>query len=222
MLKMGEQDKWQKRKDGSPSQPDVINVFVGLKQFWLKPFLFKPFLACAHRHPALTDQIMQSLDAVQDGGCLAQLQAAGLSLDRGGLLRRPEWAQLRAGARPPLLPRAEPGEQHGWQCDASSPLEPLQGDRDACPIMRRRPSSLEITSRTVCQRRLLRSSNSERVRGGTPSLPQSRVGEAPSPTGRHRCCLRVRLPIASGSVRKIRKAAHAGCRTRENSSPHLP
>ena len=41
-----------------------------------------------------------------------------------GFLQRPEWAQLRAGARPPLIPSAEPGEwQHGWQYHASSPLE---------------------------------------------------------------------------------------------------
>ena len=51
----------------------------------------------SQRLPALTDQIMQSLDAVQDGGC------AGRWVEFGpwGFLRRPEWAQLRAGARPP-------------------------------------------------------------------------------------------------------------------------
>ena len=58
-------------------------------------------------------------------------------------------------------------------------------------------------------------------------LPQSRVGEAPSATGCHSCCLRVRVPIGhrretSGSVRKIRKVAHKGRRTRENVGPHLP
>ena len=67
---------------------------------------------------------MQSLDAVQDSGCLEQLQAAGLILDRGGFLRRPEWVRLRACARPPQNPSAEPGEwQHGWQYHVSSPLE---------------------------------------------------------------------------------------------------
>ena len=90
--------------------------------FWASWVDALPMLS--QRLPALTDQIMQSLDSVHDGGCLEQLQAAGLSLDRGGFLRRPEWAQLRAGARPPLTPSAEPGEwQHGWQYHASSPLE---------------------------------------------------------------------------------------------------
>ena len=90
--------------------------------FWASWVDALPMLS--QRLPALTDQIMQSLDSVHDGGCLEQLQAAGLSLIRGGFLRRPEWAQLRAGARPPLTPSAEPGEwQHGWQYHASSPLE---------------------------------------------------------------------------------------------------
>ena len=90
--------------------------------FWASWADALPMLS--QRLPALTDQIMQSLDSVQDGGCLEQLQAAGLSLDRGGFLRRPDWVQLRAGARPPLIPSAEPSEwQQGWQYHASSLLE---------------------------------------------------------------------------------------------------
>ena len=129
--------------------------------FWASWADALPMLS--QRLPALTDEIMQSLDSVHDGGCLEQLQAAGLSLDRGGFLQRPEWAQLRAGARPPLIPSDEPGDwQHGCQYHASSPLE--HHFRETVILAQScGPSSFAITCRTMCQRRRLWSSNSERV-----------------------------------------------------------
>ena len=45
--------------------------------FWASWADALPMLS--QRLPALTDEIMQSLDSVHDGGCLEQLQAAGLS-----------------------------------------------------------------------------------------------------------------------------------------------
>ena len=57
-------------------------------------------------------------------GCVGELQNACVTLDRSGFVGRPSWAQLRSGARPPPVERAEPGEwQHGWQYYASSSLE---------------------------------------------------------------------------------------------------
>ena len=50
--------------------------------FWASWANALPMLS--QRLPVLTDKIMQSLDTVQDGGCLEQLQPAGFSNDRGG------------------------------------------------------------------------------------------------------------------------------------------
>ena len=76
------------------------------------------------RLPSLGEEILEAMTGEQAGGCIEELVSAAGQLDRGGFLQRPDWLQLRAGARPPVALDAEPGEwQHGWQFHASSPLE---------------------------------------------------------------------------------------------------
>ena len=78
----------------------------------------------SERLPSLGDEILEAMTGEQAGGCIEELVSAAGQLDRGGFLKRPDWLQLRAGARPPAPLDAEPGEwQHGWQFHASSPLE---------------------------------------------------------------------------------------------------
>ena len=70
----------------------------------------------AHRLPTVDDQ-----EAV---GCLAELEEATRRLGHEGFVSRPEWTDLRDGARPPQVQSSEPGEwQHGWQYHASSSSE---------------------------------------------------------------------------------------------------
>ena len=76
------------------------------------------------RLPSLGEEILEVMTGEQAGGCIDERVSAAGQLDRGGFLQRPDWLQLRAGARPPVALDAEPGEwQHGWQFHASSPLE---------------------------------------------------------------------------------------------------
>ena len=45
-------------------------------------------------------------------------------MDRCGFIGRPSWEELQAGARPPVVDSAEPGDWlHGWQHHASSSSE---------------------------------------------------------------------------------------------------
>ena len=54
---------------------------------------------------------------------------------------------------------------------------PFQGDGGVCPVVPRKPGSLEIPFRTGFQRRPPRSSNRAGVQGGTATLSRSGFGE---------------------------------------------
>ena len=57
------------------------------------------------------------------GDCLEELQEAARAMDHHGFVNRPNWEQLRFGARPSRVD-AERGEwQHGWQYHACSASE---------------------------------------------------------------------------------------------------
>ena len=66
----------------------------------------------SERNPAVADTVVESL---------ADLRMATNRLDREVFWRRPSWANLRAGHRPPDIDQVEPGEwRHGWQYWSSS------------------------------------------------------------------------------------------------------
>ena len=76
------------------------------------------------RLPQIAHSFIHQVENGRADGCVGELQNACVTLDRSGFVGRPSWAQLRSGARPPPVERAEPGEwQHGWQYYASSSLE---------------------------------------------------------------------------------------------------
>ena len=77
------------------------------------------------RLPQLAADTVERLDGEHDvDGCLAELRNAADGLDRQGIVGRPSWVDLQAGARPPPTTLMEPGEwAHGWQFYASSASE---------------------------------------------------------------------------------------------------
>ena len=79
----------------------------------------------SERLPHIADLVVdQMADGAPLDGCLGELCKATEILDRSGFVGRPEWGDLRAGARPPVPESPELGEwQHGWQYHASSSLE---------------------------------------------------------------------------------------------------
>ena len=79
----------------------------------------------AQRLPTVAAQVVANLANDQEAiGCLTELEEATRRLDHEGFVSRPEWTELRNGARPPQVQSSEPGEwQHGWQYYASSSSE---------------------------------------------------------------------------------------------------
>ena len=70
----------------------------------------------AQRLPTVAAQVVANLANDQE--------EATRRLDHEGFVSRPEWTELRNGARPPQVQSSEPGEwQHGWQYYASSSSE---------------------------------------------------------------------------------------------------
>ena len=93
------------------------------------------------RLPTVAAQVVANLANDQEAiGCLTELEEATSRLDHEGFVSRPEWTELRSGARPPQVQSSEPGEwQHGWQYYASSSSEHhYRGERGTCPVVCRR------------------------------------------------------------------------------------
>ena len=96
----------------------------------------------------------------------------------------PAWTFLRDGLRPPPPFSGEPGEwQHGWQYHASSPIEHHHketvkfAESDAA-------GSRAFPRRSRCRKCIVRSTNSNRVQGGTTPLPHTGARTtAPSSVG---------------------------------------
>ena len=77
------------------------------------------------RLPQAAQNVVDGLEGAQEvGGCIGELRAVSLGLDRQGFVGRPTWTQLKLGAGPPPADVSEPGEwAHGWQYFASSVSE---------------------------------------------------------------------------------------------------
>ena len=80
------------------------------------------------RLPDLATRAVQALDGgAASGTCLDEVVAAARLLDHEGFLRRPSFAALADGARPPEPDRPEGAERgewpHGWQFFAASTRE---------------------------------------------------------------------------------------------------
>ena len=75
--------------------------------------------------PMVAQNVVDGLEGAPDvGGCIGELRAISLGLDRQGFVGRPTWTLLKLGARPPPVDFSEPGEwAHGWQYFASSVSE---------------------------------------------------------------------------------------------------
>ena len=71
----------------------------------------------AQRLPIVAAQVVANLANDQEAiSCLTELEEATRRLDHEGFVSRPEWTELRNGARLPQVQSSEPGEwQHGWQ-----------------------------------------------------------------------------------------------------------
>ena len=77
------------------------------------------------RLPQVAQNVVDGLEGAPDvGGCIGELRAISLGLDRQGFVGRPTWTLLKLGARPPPADFSEPGEwAHSWQYFASSVTE---------------------------------------------------------------------------------------------------
>ena len=77
------------------------------------------------RLPTVANLAVVELESQEAGPeCLREVQRADRLLERSGFVKKPGWAQLRDGERPPKNETAELGEwSHGWQFYAASVLE---------------------------------------------------------------------------------------------------
>ena len=65
------------------------------------------------RLPQVAQKVVDGLEGAPDvGGCIGELRAISLGLDRQGFVGRPTWTLLKLGARPPPANFSEPGEWH--------------------------------------------------------------------------------------------------------------
>ena len=149
--------------------------------FWASWADALPMLSA--RLPELTDRVVEGL-STQPRGCLAQIHEATMVLDRSGFVGRPGWHELRAGRRPSVQISSE-----SW---VFFPRVTFHEDPGVCPVVPRKPGSLEIPLRTGFQRRPLRSSCRAGVQGGTATLSSSVFGEVTTSFGHHRIEVRVR------------------------------
>ena len=77
------------------------------------------------RLPQVAQNVVDGLEGAQEvGGCIGELRAISLGLDRQGFVGRPTWTLLKFGAQPSPADFFELGEwAHGWQYFASSVTE---------------------------------------------------------------------------------------------------
>ena len=72
--------------------------------------------------PHIAHSFIHQVENGGANGCAGELHNVCVTLDRSGFVGRPSWAQLRSGARPPLVERAEPGERAAWLAVLRLPL----------------------------------------------------------------------------------------------------
>ena len=108
----------------------------------------------SQRLPGVANDVVAQLNEEPEG-CLVELQGAAIHLDRCGFIGRPSWEELQAGARPPVVDSAEPGDWlHGWQHHASSSSEYHHRETWCCPnrrmLIRPISSPIQAQGRVPC------------------------------------------------------------------------
>ena len=143
------------------------------------------------RLPQVAQNVVDGLEGAQEvGGCIGELRAISLGLDRQGFVGRPTWTLLKFGTQPPPADFFELGEwAHGWQYFASSVTE---YHYRKTPVLRQSCPSHQAHLRSLSGRRMFRCAarlpDERRIRSGTGTFPNLDLGEIKVATCRGGCC----------------------------------